>query len=74
MAIVEDDNQETEFWEAVRIAADARYQAEQAAKMRRTIGWALGLSIAGLCLALVALRRHQNTVRLFGLGEGKENE
>jgi hypothetical protein len=73
MAIVEDGNQETEFWEAVRIAADSRYQAEQAAKMLRTIYWALGFSIAALCLALVAYRRHRDTARLFRLGDGKDN-
>ncbi|KDP88256.1 MULTISPECIES: hypothetical protein [Cupriavidus] len=73
MAIVENGNQETEFWEGVRIAADSRYRAEQAAKMRRTIGWALGLSIAGLCLALAAHRRYRDTVHLFGLGDENDN-
>lgn len=57
MTIFDENEHREQFWAAVRDAIEVRERAAQARRTERLVGWALGLSIAGLALALVA-RRH----------------
>ena len=58
MTIFDGNEHRAEFWEAVRQAIDARDSAALAQRTDHMIGWALGLSIAGLALALLARWHH----------------